>query len=59
VPIDGGKRNLPTERLSACVDYAAMTLRASHSSDGPLDLIQVHPLQNQDMHMYTRILEYQ
>ncbi len=41
VPMDSGKRNLPTERLSACVDYASMSLLASHSADGPLDLIQV------------------
>ena len=41
VPMDSGKRNLPTERLSACVDYASMSLLASHSFNGPLDLIQV------------------
>ncbi len=41
VPSDAGKRNLPTERMSACVDYASMVLRASHSAEGALDLIQV------------------
>ena len=44
VPMDSGKRNLPTERLSACVDYASMSLLASHSFNGPLDLIQVRLL---------------
>ena len=42
VPIDAGKRNLPTERMSACVDYASMVLQASHSAEGPLDIIQVN-----------------
>ncbi len=41
VPSDAGKRNLPTERMSACVDYASMLLRASHSAEGALDVIQV------------------
>lgn len=41
VPMDSGKRNLPTKRLSACVDYASMSLFASHHADGPLDLILV------------------
>ena len=41
VPMDSGKRNLPPKRLSACVDYASMSLLASHD-DEPLDLILVN-----------------
>lgn len=41
VPMDSGKKNLPTKRLSACVDYASMSLHASHD-DEPLEMISVN-----------------
>ena len=41
VPIDPGKRDLPPEKMAACVDYASMVIRASRTVDGELELIQV------------------
>jgi len=40
VPSDAGRRNSPTEKLSACVDNASMKLRASHKENGPLEILK-------------------
>jgi hypothetical protein len=41
VPSDVGRRNFPTEKVSACVDNGSMMLRASHQENGPLETLKV------------------
>ena len=41
VPSDVGRRNLPTEKVSACVDNGSMMLKASHQENGLLETLKV------------------
>lgn len=41
VPNDVGRRNLPTEKVSACVDNGSMMLKASHQENGLLETLKV------------------